>query len=838
MVIPIQKLSVENASVQGDATIQLDKEGTLNLELNASHVDITLSDLISRGSTDLDLGKTQVRGSGLLNLQSGSGTAADGLHLSGNLQVDGVIDDLQVRDSSEPDASVILDVRADSRLGGQLRQLNLPSDGPLSLDAMVSVDGGLERLSVDNGSLKAVGSGSLQGAARLLLQDGNLQIDQSSLRASLNVQDANIAPSGGAFELDVAAGATLGLELQQLSVQDASTTKIQLGAGSFLSGSLDSGHLEMNGQRLNFDSNTRVDFSVQSVVSDDDGTSLRGQLKLNVGAGTDLPTAFTQGLPTDALVQGQLVVDDVQLNPDGTFALNDVQLTLDGQLGSVDAAQSAQNNAQSTAPTSLRGLLDAHPDVNTHQDLINLLHAQNGGTFDGAARGAQDVGLSINDLVAERGAMVSDLLSDDVVIAPLDLVSVSDVKASSAAELIDLKMPTAQALNPATLADPIESGSMKMNIPVSGDVGDGSWLGSATFPAGTVLEIEAAIVAGRIDPGQLQATFSNPGDGPAWVTVNGVYLNADHTLRLDLGGMVDFALPGMENLPMEVSDLLQQLTPEAPAAASGAIPTASASTSSSTAGGVQLGALSFEIDNIKLQGDLPTANANLTLGENTSLSLHGDLNEGRLFGQVEIDNASINGGDIALQGATGEASFELSYQRTDSGLQSVLTIEGAQLQVDALGQRGDNGDFVHLENANTYGRIVVETNFDTDAGGLPTSMQSVNTDAVLHQVEGDLVGARVSVPVQDGSMQQVELGPSSFSGNLSVDDNALSSLNGNVNDLVAQLNGGDLQVGGQAISVDNARLVGTGDIHFDGGAVSVSDADVALLVVRSRICTT
>jgi len=821
---------LSSGKLQGDGALSVAKDGAVDLQLNARSVDIQLDDVrTTSSSTDLDLGKTSITGSGQVRYASGI-DANDGLQLTGDLRVDGLIDDLQVRNADAPgDDGVVLDVRANTTIDGTVRQLVVPSDGPIALDANVHVDGGVDRLNIDGHSVQASGSGTLSGSAQLLLRGGQLDLNQSSLRAHLTVDDAQITPTNSGVDLDVAHGAQMVLQLEQLSMNGSDVASLSLGKGSALSGHLDRGTLDVGGQTVQLDGSSRVHFSVDDVVhdgtSDDAGTTLKGRLVVDVGAQTQLPASLTAGLSGDAGAQGRLVIDDVQLRSDGTFALNDVNLSLDAQLGGITGATGDDAAPQSTSPTALRDVLDRAPHVQTNQDLINLLYAQHGGSYDGAAQGARQLGVSMSDLLQDRTADVHDLLPANLDVASLDLPSAQDIQQMSAADLIGLSsLNKTAAINPMAIADVVQDGTLKVTIPVSGTVGDGSWLGSADFPAGTTLTLEASVEDGKLDADSVKLKFSSSGDGPLWVTVKGAYLDDDNTLRLDLGGMKDFAVDGMENLPTDLSSLVQRFT------------SASSSNSSGTStSGISFGDAHVQLSDLTLSGALQLPSGLLHVDDDTQLNFSGTRHSGQLSGDIHLNGASFDGGDVAVDNARGQTSLHMNYELSSTGYTSVLTLRNTDLDVDALGYRTDAGDFVHLTDATAEGTLQFAATAPVDTDGVPAAVPNVVADAQLTDVSGSLHGARLTLPTSDGGPQQVELGPSSFSGSLVVDDNVVQQLGGRVDNLVAQLAGGDLQLnsltgssGLQSVRVDDARLMGSGTLSYDGGELSVSDANVAL----------
>jgi LysM repeat protein len=492
------KIGISSGHIEGDVHYTHDDANKdVTFSANARKVDFKIDGYQGHSDTDnVDFKSINVTGAGTVKL------SPKGLDVDGDMHVAAAVNDLTI--ASRTGAGGV-DLGKGTTLDGDATHFHSGGTAPIELTAKTSVDANVKSLDVNTAGLSAKAHGTLKGTADLQIGGGNASLVFHDSTANVTVDSAKLGSDTGAMGLDVAKGSTMKLNIAEGrfdSTAGRASGAMSLKPGSSIDATLDSGHMTVQGQRVELDKGSHARFDVTSLdAASGQSPALKGALTVDAsvrtGALSGLQAAGIK-VTTEGAATGKVKVSvpDVNMTSDGRVTYSNAHVALDAKVGNLKPGEVAPDAPVATKGTSPRGVLT--PD---------------------------------------------------------------QVKAESAAEIAGASTvgrPT--NYDPLDAAKHIKNGTLQLEIPVDGRVGKGYWK-SADFPAGTTMKLQLTVKDGKIVPDQTKAGFSKPGDAALWITAKGVHFDKDNSLRLQLGGTFGYepAIPGMEHLPLDVGSLMDRL---------------------------------------------------------------------------------------------------------------------------------------------------------------------------------------------------------------------------------------------------------------------------------------
>ncbi|MBI5496468.1 MAG: hypothetical protein HY904_15705 [Deltaproteobacteria bacterium] len=769
-------LDLHHARVQGDARVKVDTAArSVEVEASGRQLDVRVDDLRYRGQMfDADLARTELTGDGTLKV-SNSGVA-----IRGDLRIKGGLDDFR---GQRADGDVGIDVARGSTLDAHLTELRAGADG-FALDAKGTVDVGLEKYRAAIPGVTAEGDARLSGTGALSIRNDRVSFTSEDARLRMNVDDAKVAPGGDAFSLDVAQGSSLDLRVNAFTAsRDAAATQLQLRKGSVLDATLDGGHVQAGGTRMDLQPGSRARFEIDRMEQKPGAApAVQGRLSVDVTATGQVATGreLAPGVRLDAMDgaagTARLTVDDVTLREDGTFSLKGVAVGVHARAGSIRGV---------AAPLAAPGTPMAAP--------------------------AAPVEVQGPRLAPE--------------VSPTGTLSAGTVQASSAGTIAgaDTRVARAAQLQPLEMAKRIQDGTLHLEIPVEGRVG-GSVLGVDFLP-GTTLTLDAKVVNGRVIPDQTKATLSKPGDATAWVGVRGAYFDKNNTLRADLSGFPDLSLSDkLKNMPMDVSQFVDRLSAkgERKSGNTGSAPDI-----------LKLDRATFSVRDASFApGPMAVPGGFVDVAPGNRMSVSGTPQAATLRGNVNLRAVDVVQDGVALKTGPGSAELAVQWNGDASGNGRVTTeLRNMSLQTQYAVEKRANGDYLHLAEGRVEGgslRLVADVK--RGASGAP-ALTAGETVLDLPRFDGTLAGGRVTVKDADGTAQ-VELGRTRVSGSVHA-DRAEIRITGEVQEMDAAVRDFAAAGGRSSARVDYARVQGSGRVDFSTKTGVSIDADVHHVQLRA-----
>lgn len=787
---------LRKGNFQGDLAMTFDTaDSTYNVHAKATSMNVVLDDLKGNGATSVDLGRTQITGSGEVDVGS------NGLKIEGDIAVSGRIDDLKVRAGEGKE--VIFDVAAGSTFEGSLRSLEVGKNTPLRLNAQAAVALGLDDHGVEMPGFEAHGPTQIKGSTQLDISEAGVHFSDANLIASMSIADGKVNAGDGVLSLDVADNSKLSLAIKDAAFGgNRIGPQLELGPGSILEGRLDGGHLDIAGRRVAFDPGTLVRFDMSSLEHHPTkGTSLIGSLLI------DAPVQMNPLAPQETLTGligtggAGLRIDGVRFQDNGQLTLKGIDLDFEGSLGTVERVAPQRDQAR------LGTLLAANPDLKTQQDLINYFFQVGGGDWAGADRTANGYGLNLKELTKNREAFVHAATSNisapagEVLASAIDLPSIEQVSKAHAGEMLGIHAPY-EAMDLTQLAKSIDNGRLLFSIPLEGD------LDGVTFEPGTKLFVSANATDGNLDADSFKASLSKPGDATAWATLDGAYLDDDRNLMLDIGGWFDRKVEGFENLPTDISQLVERIMNPAAAAGDGPDITNIADMSKAQ---LVLKDVTFK------KGHLPFQVGHMDLQEGTKVTIVGTQSEVLIRGVLKTDALVIDSENFAMDTRNASTQFSGVFKTNEDGsTTSKITFEGAKLMSKGLVYRDADGQIAQLGEGQLNGKVVLNVTSSEEAG------ISVSTDVKLTSFEGNVQALRMQIGTSGGQPSWLSLGPSHYSGPFHLTQDGGVSLNGHASQLDASITNLEVQTSMGKVQLDEARLVGAGLLGIDGESMSFS----------------
>ncbi|MFH1812361.1 MAG: LysM peptidoglycan-binding domain-containing protein [Pseudomonadota bacterium] len=790
-------LDLHHLQVQGRTALRLDTgSDDYKVDVQGRQIAVRVDDYRGHSAgVDVDLARTELTGQGRVQLGRDSGVQIDG-----ELQLQGGVDDLQVRRS---DGSLGLDLAAGSRVDAAVTHFSAGGGRGFEMDARGEVDIGLEHYKTRLPGLEAEGSARLQGTTDLHIGQGQIFFTRADATVEVQVDDAKVAPGGQGFSLDAGQGSQLDLKVQELKVSsNPAENSVVLGQGSRLQAVLDGGQMTLGGRTIALEKGSQARFDIDSVHKDGQGLpELHGTLQVDARFTGDLE-ATSRAAGSGARIEriegsrsrARITVDDVALGQDGRFHLKGVGVQVDGGIDRIAGATGADGRG--------RGSLSDSP------------------------------GEPLEPLVLPQAATAPPTSES----SPQGTLSAERVRALSAAAIAGATVP-GQDFHPVDVAKRIQDGTIEMQIPVEGTLGSG-WRKSADFKKGTTLTVQATVENGRVVPGKTKASFSQSGDGPLWVTVRGAYFDDKNTLRLDLGGMKDFAVPGMEKMPLEADRFVERMTGQT-------TPSGSRSTSTNSAGNaggattsvpaaLKLDQASLSVDNAVFKpGPLPVPGGTIQVDRDTRLTMSGTASAASLSGRIRFSEVELAQDGVALQSGKGSADLRVDYRRDGDRATITTSLENMSLDVRYAVHKRTNGDYIHLADGQVEGaNLRTTTKLRLGPDGLPVAVDAADVNLHVPHFAGRIEGARATVDDADGEAQ-VEFGRSAVVGEIRVDHNRIA-IKGQVDQLDAAVRDFAVASGQGKVDVQYARLRGKGEVDFAQGRGLQIDAEVQDIDARIR----
>ncbi len=800
-------LRARSGTLTGDVSIR-GKELTVDATLEGA--DLSLSSLQqSQGTSSFDLESARVRGGGRLQLRP-----VHGLSLSlTDTKIDAVIADarssgpslttdlgrttisgggdfrwsraggLEMRGELRVQGALddlqvrqgasgsVLDLAPSSTVDGQLRRLSVGGEG-FALDALTRVNLKLEQSRLDAGAVALEGGGSIVGLTELRIQQG-----KSGGRVKIDGDariDLNVrdghVKKGADLVVDLGEGTRVQARLRSLELGDA--VSLELGSGSRLDAVLDGGQVRIGDELTSLAKGTRASFEIERLALDPGGEpELIGKLSVDV----PFDAETLKGLPGVSLLPqssglARLTIGGVRMGKDGSFSLDDVGVALQARAGSVTGASRVQPGTPGSVDEAVPGVLS------------------------------------------------------ESVVSSQSAASIAGVKARDSASAV--------SFHPLSVARRLQSGTLEISVPMEGRLKKGAV--GVRFEEGTELLLKVRVENGRILPGELEATLSKPADGPLWVTVKGVRMNDEGTLKLDLGGFFDVAIPGMKHMPTDVEGFIGRIQGMAGGQGAGGggdvTDSAAADEGDAAASLFRMADARFHVDNATLSpGPLAVPGGSVTVGAGTRVSLSGNLQEGEAVAHLSFSDVSLDQGAFAVQGGAGRAVVRTSYRTEGDTLKTRTTVSDLRLDVESAAHVGEGGEYLHLESGRVAGTATLVQEIALDAQGRPASPGKPQVDLAL-DVGGTITGARLNGR-GSAAGARVELGGTTLTGALRVSDNKLESIQGNVLGLDAALHDLDVATPAGKVEIDRARVSGDGYVELSSDRVAVLDGSLIADVV-------
>lgn len=809
---------LRSGRIAGDADLAFDTgTGDYRAHVVAEGLDLVLDDVRSEGDAIVDLGRTELRGRGEIWL------SPDALRVEGDVAVAGRIDDLKVLEDAEDGgpARTVFDVAAGSTLQGDLRTLAISRGGGVELDARAEVDLALEGFGVDLPGFSAGGPTTLRGPAELEIEGDRVRLSDAGLVATMTVEDGQVAAGDGVLALDLGPGSNLSLAIREAAFggPDGLQPALRLGPGSRLEARLDGGHVDVAARRVELEPGTRVRFDISSLEHGPGrAPELVGSLEIEapVHLAPLVPAAQLRGLVGDG--GASLRIDGVRMGQDGRLRMEGIGVAFEGALGQVERAR----RAPAPAPSRLGTLLAAHPELRTHQDLINHFYAVGGGEWAGASAAARGYGLSLSDLVADRDAAVEAPAAPPRAVRAVPQVG----RADSAAEVLATAHPVpsleavqaahagrtlgvesaAAPLELGQLARQIDDGRLIFSVPLVGGNDD------VSFDEGTVLYVVAEARDGRVVPDSFSAFLNKPGDASWFTTLEGAYLDEDNDLMLSVGWWWDQEVEGMQNLPMDLPSLVDRLTALGDAGGPGG---------GEAAGGGGLEELA-DLSRARVllkdvtfrEGRVPFGAGHIDVGEGTKVTVVGTQDNLQLSGHVDATELVVDTEGFAIDADRVSAEIFVE-QRTDEDGARDARILLTNLDLDGRGvvYRNDDGDLVHLGAGEARGQVelVVKRHADGDT--------EVDARFGLSAFDGHVEAIRTQMGRGEDA-PWVSIGPSRFTGHFALDADGQVSMQGHASSLDARVTGATIAGPAGPVELEEARLFGSGVLAMEGGRIS------------------
>lgn len=794
-------IDIHHARAAGDISLNVDTaQDKFTSKIKASEIDVRLDDY--RGKKDglsADIGRTEVTGTGTLELDS-----KKGLKATGDMQVKGEIDDLEVRQGGK-NKDTVFRLAQGSKIDGRIRQLSVDEANGFELDARVKVDAKLKQADVNLPGIRGQGDGHLKGETDLKIGRGEVRFENADARATLNIKDGHLAPSGDVFSADLAQG-KMELNLKQASYSSKSDrVTMEVGKGSVVEASLDSGLLKSGDYEMKLEKGSRARMDITGMRASSDGTpELRGRLELET-KGT-VNAHGLEGKERDGLrVQAdgnrgttKVVVDEVALSQAGELRMKGVSFEVAGQLGQIKAISTSTPEAKPAPAPSPKTAKEANP-----------------------AR------------------------PDLQIQSPAGVLSAEKAAASSAADLLGVKVQS-HDLDGIELAKRVKNGTLDVEVPLEGKV-PYKVLGinvGPDFEKGSMLRIHADVRDGEVVTDTLKAELTKPGSAVMGaVKLEGVYLDKDKQLRLKLNGAgnvdyaPDIAIADMRSAqekayqPSPFQAELGQIPERPPATGKGPrvsdfVTELSGFAPSGTSSGpspVKLGQAKISVDNAQLQDgtELNLPIGKLKVDETTRLQINRDKDGiTQLKGQVNVERLDVDGGAFALKNARGTAELNVTHQERDHVASITTTLSKVDFQADGLATRTSKADYLQVGRLETKGgTITAQTTMkiedDPNRRGEKKYGEATTTfSANLPQLEAQLASARLSVPPKGDERPQVELGKTHFNGALVATSDGVQRMSGKVSELDAAMRQVELTTGEGAMKIEAGRVKANAEIDY------------------------
>jgi hypothetical protein len=327
-------------------------------------------------------------------------------------------------------------------------------------------------------------------------------------------------------------------------------------------------------------------------------------------------------------------------------------------------------------------------------------------------------------------------------------------------------------------------------------------------------------------PEDTKVAFSKPGDGPLWVTVKGAYMDKSNTMRLDLGGMKDFAIPGMEKMPLEVDKFMERMTagPKTDAAKPdlSAIKFADAQ--------VDIKDAHFKPGRMELPGGA------LDISENTRLSLTGSLKNATLSGRVEFNSLEVQQDAVALKAGKGAADLRVQFNTQGDKVNINTTLSKLNLQTEYAVEKRANGDYIQLAQGQVKGGMLsMFASATLDEKGAPKDIKTADVRLSIPSFSGTMMGGRVTVPSDKGN-SVYEFGRAKVNGEVFVDRSNIR-FQGEIEEFDAVARGVKASAGKASVDVEYAHLKGSGKVAFsnqDGLSLDARVKDVDVRVKNAQ----
>jgi hypothetical protein len=655
-----------------------------------------------------------------------------------------------------------IDMAAGSTVELDVKSFSVGKGYGFSLDAKGKVDVGLDGYAVDLPGMSASGSARVKGSTDLRIGGGDFLMTNTDATISVAIDDAKVAPGGKGLNLDAGKGSKLDLNVKGSTISSKpGESVVKLGPGSKLEAVLDGGEIELAGKTVKLERGSKARFDITSLTATPGGGSPTLKGKLSVDAKVDGAQASFTNLPKGAQVS-VTVGDKGKAN--AKITIDDVTLKKDGSF-------------------SLSGV-----DVGLHAQAQKIT----------GAVGAD--GQGVGSLSAEK------------------------VKSMTATQIAGAQgVGETRAPDPIELAKRLRSGTFEMEVPVEGTVGD-SYLKSATFAPGTKVKIAVVVKDGKIDTKATRATLNQAGDAALWVTVNGVYFDESNTLRLSLGGMKDFALPGMENMPRDFSDFIDRVTePKAGGAQK--------SGGSDKLSAIDFSAMKFNVKDATIEaGKIPFPGGVIDASSETRISISGTPKAATVTGKIAVNSMQLEQDGVAFKTAKGTVDFKIEGKREGAGAVIQTTLSNMNLDVQYAVQKRANGDYLHLAQGSVRGgSLTLSATAPLGPGGKPGKPKLGPANLNLPQFSGKIEGGRVTVKDKDGTAQ-VELGKTAVNGSVTVKPESIT-VTGDVTQLDVGVRSFAAGGAGASGEVGYARMQGSGKIDYSSAGGIKIDANVQSLDV-------
>lgn len=420
----------------------------------------------------------------------------------------------------------------------------------------------------------------------------------------------------------------------------------------------------------------------------------------------------------------------------------------------------------------------------------------------GAALELDDAKISANatlrkgNLEGPAGTPSTQKLTGPTVLSP------KLVESSTPAQLVGVgPLSTPSKLDPLAVARRLKSGQIELELPIEGRVGKGPFL-SVDFPPGTMVRLTAEVADGALVKGKLKVAVSQPGDAIAWVKLEGAYLDEDRTLRVRLSGAPDFAVPGMEKLPVDFSDFIDRIDKDSVRAAAGGV--------SKEESAERRKSLRLEVRNAEfLEGLIPLPGIELKTTAGTRVSISHSEKELTIRGPVAFSSLALDQKNFALGAGSGTAKLELRSSNTAETRTFDLQLRDLSMDTRYAVQRRANGDYLQLAQGRVEGGSL-SMQLAKGQDGVPSK-----TVLELPRFEGEIAGGRVTVPDKDGTAT-AEFGRARVKGSVMVRPDEIQ-LHAQVERVEIGIKDLAMDSAKTSVDLEEGRAVTSGTIDFATG---------------------